>query len=160
MLLACLAIVVFVRRRSEGADCDGLDAYLTDNVRTKVLRLRAMKADGLEEFYPDNPTPEELALLVEHYTALASDLDRLDPPGGIAAWHDRDVHLWRLDAEMAVLRAQGLSRAEAASTVVPADQNPWADFEQARHLALTACPGFADLFPPLPSVTPEAAPTR
>ena len=84
MLLACLWLTVFAGQPTVAADCDGLDAYKTDLVRTLVLRLRAMKADGLDGFYPDNPTQEALTLLADHYAALATELDRLDPPGGIA----------------------------------------------------------------------------
>ena len=66
---------------------------------------------------PDNPTEEELVLLAEHYAAMASERDHLDPPGGIAAWHDSYVHLWDLDAEIAMLRAEGLFLPAAASTL-------------------------------------------
>jgi hypothetical protein len=158
VLLVCLGITAFAAQRTTAVDYAGLDAYLTDLIRTEVLRLRAMKADGLVGFFLDNPTEEELVLLAEHYAAMASERDHLDPPGGIAARHDSYVHLWDLDAEIAMLRAEGLSLPAAASTLVPADQDPWAELEQNRQLALVACPEFAELLPPPPAATPAATP--
>jgi len=119
-----------------------------------------MKANMLDGLYPDNPTKEALTLLADHYAALATELDRLDPPGGIATWHDRNIDLWELDAEIAILRAQGLSLEEAARALVPDDQDPWADLDQERHLAIIACPDFGEFFRPLPSATPVTTPTR
>ena len=52
VLLVCLGITAFAAQRTTAVDCAGLDAYLTDLIRTEVLRLRAMKADGLEGFSP------------------------------------------------------------------------------------------------------------
>ena len=101
-LLSWLATPLLGRDQVGARDeCDGLDGYRKDILRTVESVGQDVDTLGLHDAGLEDLSPEVFEVVADAADAIAAGMGDIDPPGLMTEWHEKTIARFSLLAEMA-----------------------------------------------------------